>query len=250
MKEIGKMKQQHVQAAEILKLVCENVMFLNEEKKDKTVTALIAAAREEKVEFLLRVTKANPKLVSLVTFRQRKENVFIEAVAHRRAEIFNFLCGLHVGATRLSPKYLLHVAASLGPPSYLNQISGAALQMQRELQWFKATEIMVDFGHWKLFHKRQRPLDLFKENHKELRKEGERWMKDTASSCSVVGALIVTIMFAVAFTVPGGNDQNSGYPMFLENKLFKVFLISDALSLFSSTTSVLTFLGILVGILG
>lgn len=48
-------------------------------------------------------------------------------------------------------------------------------------------------------------------------------MKESTSSCSVVGALIVTIMFAAAFTVPGGNDQTSGYPVFLKEKLFIVF---------------------------
>ncbi|KAI9108664.1 hypothetical protein K1719_020311 [Acacia pycnantha] len=177
--------------------------------------------------------------------------VFFDAVAHRRAEIFNLLSGFrfkHVVAARMGPNSnnLLHAAASLAPPSYLNQISGAALQMQRELQWFKAGESMVDPVYRKFLNdKGLNPLDFFKENHKELRKEGERWMKHTASSCSLVGTLIVTIMFAVACTVPGGIDQASGYPIFLENKLFKVFLISDALSLFSSTTSVITFLGIL-----
>lgn len=90
-----------------------------------------------------------------------------------------------------------------------------------------------------------RRIILHTENHNELRKEGEKWMKESTSSCSVVGALIVTIMFAAAFTVPGGNDQTSGYPVFLKEKLFIVFVISVALSLFSSTTSVLTFLGIL-----
>ncbi|KAI9074484.1 hypothetical protein K1719_043546 [Acacia pycnantha] len=118
--------------------------------------------------------------------------------------------------------------------------------MQRELQWFNAVESMVNLDYVNVLSKEGlNPLDTFKKNHKELRKDGERWMKDTASSCSVVGTLIVTIMFAVAFTVPGGNHQDSGHPIFVENKLFKVFLISDALSLFSSTTSVLTFLGIL-----
>ena len=70
-------------------------------------------------------------------------------------------------------------------------------------------------------------------------------MKETSSSCTVVGALIFTIMFTAAFTLPGGNNQNTGFPMFLDKKLFNVFIISDAISLFSSTTSVLTFLGIL-----
>lgn len=85
---------------------------------------------------------------------------------------------------------------------------------------------------------------LFTETHKDLMKDGEKWMKETASSCTVVGALIITIMFAAMFTVPGANGE-SMFPILLDEKLIKVFIISDALSLFSSTTSVLMFLGIL-----
>ncbi|KAB1227294.1 hypothetical protein CJ030_MR1G016848 [Morella rubra] len=90
-----------------------------------------------------------------------------------------------------------------------------------------------------------RPKEIFTHDHKEMLKQGEKWMKGTATSCTVVGALIVTIMFAVVFAVPGGNNQETGLPMFSKHKLFPLFIISDALSLFSSTTSVLMFLGIL-----
>ena len=51
----------------------------------------------------------------------------------------------------------------------------------------------------------KKPRELFTESHKGLVKEGEKWMKETASSCTVAGALIVTIMFAAAITIPGGN---------------------------------------------
>ena len=88
------------------------------------------------------------------------------------------------------------------------------------------------------------PRQLFLKNHEDMMSKGEKWLKDTVSSCTVVGALIVTIMFAAAFTVPGGNDQNKGFPIFINEKLFMVFIVSVALSLFSSTTSVLMFLGI------
>jgi hypothetical protein len=64
------------------------------------------------------------------------------------------------------------------------------------------------------------PAELFTKNHKDLMKEGEQWMKDTATSCTVIGALILTIMFAAAITVPGGNNQNTGLPMFLKKKVF------------------------------
>ena len=94
-------------------------------------------------------------------------------------------------------------------------------------------------------HNNLKPRELFTKNHKDLMNAGEKWMKDTASSCSLVGSLIATIMFAAAFTIPGGNNQETGFPIFLEEKWFKIFIISDAISLFSSTASVLMFLGIL-----
>ena len=45
------------------------------------------------------------------------------------------------------------------------------------------------------------PKELFTKNHNALMKEGEKWMKGTATSCTVVGALIITIIFSIAFTV-------------------------------------------------
>ncbi|GLT50750.1 hypothetical protein SLA2020_242120 [Shorea laevis] len=77
-------------------------------------------------------------------------------------------------------------------------------------------------------------------------------MKKTAESSTVVGALIITIMFAAAFTVPGGNDQTTGFPIFLNSTEesstlvpYSVFMVSDAISLFTASGSVLMFLGIL-----
>ncbi|XP_028758966.1 uncharacterized protein LOC114717908 [Neltuma alba] len=249
MKKIYEMKVQH---AKVLNLVCENLRHLNEEKKKMFEKALISVSEKENVEFLLRVTKADTELITLVSYGGSDISIFFHAVKYRSAEIFNLLRGFrfkNVVASIVDDETsntLLHVAALLAPSSYLDCISGAALQMQREMQWFKAVKSVADREDRLLLNKDGfRPLEYFRRNHKELRADGEKWMKETASSCSVVGALIVTIMFAAAITVPGGNNQNSGYPMFMKEKLFKVFLISDALSLFSSTTSVLTFLGIL-----
>ena len=58
------------------------------------------------------------------------------------------------------------------------------------------------------------PRESFTKNHKDMRKDREQWMKETTMSCTVVGALIVTIMFVAIFTVPGGNNQNNGFPIF------------------------------------
>ncbi|KAJ4965074.1 hypothetical protein NE237_016923 [Protea cynaroides] len=86
---------------------------------------------------------------------------------------------------------------------------------------------------------------LFTEEHKELVAEAGTWMKDTSTSCMVVATLIVTVLFAAAFTVPGGNNDDNGKPVFLGTSLFAIFLIANMIGLFSSSTSVLMFLSFL-----
>ena len=70
-------------------------------------------------------------------------------------------------------------------------------------------------------------------------------MKDTSNSCMIVATLIATVVFAAAITVPGGNNQDKGIPIFLSDITFLVFAVSDALGLFSSLASLLMFLSIL-----
>ncbi|KAG6683589.1 hypothetical protein I3842_12G021800 [Carya illinoinensis] len=97
------------------------------------------------------------------------------------------------------------ISGMIEHPTRVNQIPGAALQMQRELQWFKAVEKIVDpkDKEKRNINEHFTPQELFTKNHENMMKEGEKWMKNTARSCTVVGALIVTIMFAVTFTIPG-----------------------------------------------
>ncbi|KAL5572356.1 hypothetical protein UlMin_021953 [Ulmus minor] len=87
--------------------------------------------------------------------------------------------------------------------------------------------------------------EIFTEEHKALAEAGEKWMKDTSNSCMIVSTLIATFVFAAAFTVPGGNDDD-GNPIFLWTNSFLVFAITDALSLFSSVISLLMFFSIFI----
>ncbi|KAK2653760.1 hypothetical protein Ddye_013616 [Dipteronia dyeriana] len=140
----------------------------------------------------------------------------------------------------------LQLAGKLAPSFKLLSVSGAALQMQRELQWFKEVE-NITYSHKRELKNRYNEIakDVFRKEHNELAKQGEKWMKDTANSCMLVSTLIATVLFAAAFTVPGGNINDNGIPIFLRTNTFIVFTISDALGLFSSLTSLLMFLAIL-----
>ncbi|KAI3852178.1 hypothetical protein MKX03_022978, partial [Papaver bracteatum] len=146
---------------------------------------------------------------------------------------------------------VLHFAANLAPSAQLNLASGAALQMQKEIQWFKGVENIVKKSDRLARNKDGNTAQLiFTKEHSGLRKEGEKWMRETSHSCMVVSTLIATVAFAAAFTVPGGNfsdanNNNNGIPIFLNKISFIVFAIADALALFSSITSVHMFLAIL-----
>ncbi|KAI9161346.1 hypothetical protein LWI28_016566 [Acer negundo] len=182
-------------------------------------------------------------------------NIFQIAIEYRQEKIVNILKEISPIATKNLPsstrnteslRNSLHLAGELAPAFKLFSVSGAALQMQRELQWFKEVENII-YPYQREWKNRNNETakDVFRKEHKKLAEQGEKWMKDTANSCMFVSTLIATVLFAAAFTVPGGNVNDKGIPIFLRTDAFTVFAISDALGLFSSLTSLLMFLAIL-----
>ncbi|XP_008230430.2 PREDICTED: uncharacterized protein LOC103329711 [Prunus mume] len=251
---IYKMKWTHERISEILRSMCEAIKGKSGKQLQGSVVqaAIFEAIKQGHVEFVHEIFRSNPAVGGLLTSENGKTMLQF-AIECRQEKAYLFFYKFTGIAPNLLVRIdqfsntLLHAAAGLSPIEQLNRIQGAALQMQRELQWFKEIEKIVPPKILEVVNVTDgmTARDLFTKNHKELAKEGERSMKETATSCTVVGALIITIMFTAAFTVPGGNNGNTGMPMFLEKKLFKVFIVSDALSLFASTTSVMTFLGVL-----
>lgn len=123
-----------------------------------------------------------------------------------------------------------------------SRTSGASLLMQRELLWYKEIEKMMR-PHLREEKNKdgQTPYELFSKENEDLVSTGLDWMKD----CMVVATLIVTVAFALAFTVPGGYNQDTGIPIFIHGTSFLVLVIADAISLVSSSTSLLVFLSVL-----
>ncbi|XP_031268477.1 uncharacterized protein LOC116126945 [Pistacia vera] len=83
--------------------------------------------------------------------------------------------------------------------------------------------------------------ELFNMKHHELLKRAQQWIKDTSQSCSAVSVLVATVVFAAAYTVPGG-FTDKGYPIFLNNNFFLFFTVMDVVALACSLTSVVTLL--------
>ncbi|XP_076919930.1 uncharacterized protein LOC143580906 [Bidens hawaiensis] len=138
---------------------------------------------------------------------------------------------------------LVHLAGRLAPTFVLSRTTGAALQLQRELMWREEVEkLMLPLELIKKNKDRKTPAMVFTIEHKELMKQGEEWMKTTAE---ITAALIVTVVFAAAITVPGGSNQDSGFPVFRKESAFTIFALFNAFSLFTAASAQLLFLSIL-----
>ena len=79
------------------------------------------------------------------------------------------------------------------------------------------------------------PYVLFTKKHEKLRRDGEKWMRDTANYSMVVSVLIGSIMFTGQVADGLNKDPH----------LFLAFTVSTAASLFGSSTSLIMFLSIL-----
>ncbi|KAK1410497.1 hypothetical protein QVD17_37034 [Tagetes erecta] len=211
---------------------------------------LFTAAEMGNTPFLAEILSRRPNLMWRLNYDN--QSIFHVAVKYRHVGVYNLLYetgswkDLIIPYRDANDNNMLHLVGKMTIEERLADVSGPALQMQRELLWFKEVMNMTP-PYYREEKNRDglTPRELFSKEHKDLIKEGEKWMKDTASQCMVVAALIATIVFAVAFTVPGGYDQNTGIPMFYQKPIFVVFIVADAMSLFLSSASILTFLSIL-----
>ncbi|CAL5350565.1 unnamed protein product [Camellia sinensis] len=88
------------------------------------------------------------------------------------------------------------------------------------------------------------PMDIFTKSHKDLVKQCGEWLTTTSNSCSVVAALIATVAFSTASTVPGGNSSE-GKPTLESQPAFDVFAIALLVALCFSVTALVMFLAIL-----
>ncbi|CAG7878839.1 unnamed protein product [Brassica rapa] len=251
--EVYRMKVMHLQAKKLLLGISEETLAMGLNERSETVDeALLFAVRFGNVDFLVEMIKNNSELL-WSTRTSSSSTLFLLAVEFRQEKVFSLLYGLDDRKHLLLADKdcygngVLHLAGYPSPPSKLSNVVGATLQMQRELQWFKEVErIAPEIEKERVNTEEQTPSEIFTKEHESLRKEAEKWMKDTAMSCSLVAALIVTVTFAAVFTVPGGTDDNKkGIPFHLKDRQFVTFVVSDLVSCFASCTSVLIFLGIL-----
>ncbi|KAI3886938.1 hypothetical protein MKW92_040262 [Papaver armeniacum] len=212
------------------------------------------AAKTGSIEILKRCISAYPDQLSIP---HEGNNIFQIAVENRQEEIFDYLYDHMNGDKKIlitrtvdsKGGNILHVAAKTAPPFRLK--GSPVQQMQREINWFKKVEKRVPPSLRKMRNDDgETPQEVFTREHKDLAIKAEAYFLRTAESSLIVAALVATVAFAAAITVPGGNfsdsnKDNKGKPIFFERKSLLFFMVLDALALFSSAYSIQVFLSAL-----
>ncbi|KAL7181669.1 hypothetical protein ACSBR1_040542 [Camellia fascicularis] len=172
------------------------------------------------------------------------------AVMYRNEKVFNMIVQQRGVSKQLLSKgnckgnNILHMAGQMPYQPQLEVASGAVLQMQRDLQWYKEVEkLLLEHARIAMNNDRKTPAMVFEEEHRRMIQSEEQWIVGMATTCIVATTIIGTIAFAAAIQAPGGNN-GEGRPIFYEETTFKIFSASNAIALYSAISTFLIFLSI------
>ncbi|KAL7213624.1 hypothetical protein ACSBR2_016204 [Camellia fascicularis] len=174
------------------------------------------------------------------------------AIKYRQIHIFDFVEKMEIPMRRLIRKIdndgnsILHMIRRKPNDHFDEDMRSPALILQEDLLLFERVKKISTIHFTRHFNKKGQTADrLFAENNIKHCTEAKEWLKCTSKNCSIVAVLISTVAFAVAYTIPGGPNQSTGYPLLLDQPFFVIFALTDVLSLTFAWTSVITFLSIL-----
>ncbi|KAH7845739.1 hypothetical protein Vadar_005446 [Vaccinium darrowii] len=250
-REIREKKLLHNQALDLLKFLCETaVNSRNYFEADRNFRLPLERATSTGIhEIVEEILRVYPYAVYLEN--DKKQSIFQQAIVFRQEKVFNLIYQYQESRAMVLSKgddcnnNALHLAGQVAYPVQAYRRPNAALQMQSEMQWFKEVErLVLPKNREERNRKGKTPAQVFSDEHRELVEKGEKWMKDTASSCTIIASIIATVAFAAALQVPGGNNNN-GLPNLNQQTAFTIFGIFNESALFSSIASLILFLSVL-----
>ncbi|XP_020205315.2 ankyrin repeat-containing protein NPR4 [Cajanus cajan] len=218
----------------------------NDEDPLSDRTSLLIAAKTGIVEIVENFLDVHPEAISHVN--EDGQNILNMAVRYRQKKILQILQrkgALELLAPQITIKgrTILHEIARMDYYKAAH-LAGVAFQLQDELRWYdKVRRIIPEHYNMHCDIDGHTPEDMLENEHDGMLKEAQQWLKETAQSCSTVAILVATVVFAAAYTIPGGTEN--GTPVFLHSHVFLFFTIMDVVALATSLASVVVFLSIL-----
>ncbi|XP_059317683.1 ankyrin repeat-containing protein At5g02620-like isoform X3 [Lycium ferocissimum] len=210
---------------------------------------LILATKSGCTEIVEEILKTYPQAVEYIDSQGR--NILHVAIKYRQMQIFDIVEKMDMPMRRLKRKIthkgnsILHMVGIKEDPEIADMRSPALL-LQENLLLFERVKNVCSDDFFEIINKDGKTAEeLFTKANAKLRSEAKDWLKRTAENCTIVAVLIATVAFAAAYTIPGGPNQSTGYPVLMDHPFFVIFTIGDVLSITFALTSMITFLSIL-----
>ncbi|KAK3041599.1 hypothetical protein RJ639_000733 [Escallonia herrerae] len=211
------------------------------------MSTLMLATKSGNAEIVEEILRQFPNAVENVDGQGR--NILHVAILYHHIRILDIVEKMEFPMTRLVRKLdndgnsILHMVGMKATDDKLEHMQTPALLFRENLFLFEHVN-EISNGEFIRLHNTagQTAEELFEKNNAQLRKNAKEWLKRSAENSSIVAVLTASAAFVAAFTVPGGSDQVTGYPIFLNRFLFRSFIVADIFSLMSALTSILLFL--------
>ncbi|KAI9110419.1 hypothetical protein K1719_018579 [Acacia pycnantha] len=191
-------------------------------KKRSNESFVFTAVKNGVLEIIEKTLELFP--VAINYRNEDKKSIVLLAVEHRQPHVYEFLLETNIYTENLlhqvdkNGNSALHWAATLDVRKHW-LISGEALQMQWELKWYEFVKKSMPAGFVRPYnYNHETPDEIFTRTH---------------------------MAFATSTTLPGGVDQDSGYPTLQNETAFNVFATSSLIALCCSVMAVVTFLSLL-----
>lgn len=146
MKELRDKKTRHEQTLQLAEYLCDELVRLpgNGDIAPSKIfrDAVLKAAKAGNSEMVEMMIDKYPEAIFHREADTNKD-IFLLAASHRFQNVINLIYNMSdrkyvfFNWTDNEGNNLMHTCGKLAPADRLNLIPGAALQMQRELQWFK-----------------------------------------------------------------------------------------------------------------
>ncbi|KAK9683565.1 hypothetical protein RND81_10G150200 [Saponaria officinalis] len=230
--------------------ISQNKSKNNSVSSDVNHTPLIMAAKTGCIEIVDEILEQFPQAVEYLN--HDGQNVLLVAVKNRNMNVFH-----HVNQKNLDIRSNLRVIDRHGNcllhmVGWKKEIPAGVklkipvLQLSEDLQLFE--DLQMRCPTYLLDHRNDEnktPYELMEVNNEELRSNAKDWLKRTAEHCTAIIILIATVAFAAAYTVPGGPNQQTGFPILIGKPFFLAFTMTDVLSLTFALTAAVIFLSLL-----
>ena len=148
MQAMKKTKYSHYQVLEILKYFSESIQGFDDKqlREASAHEAMLYAAENGIIEFINAMWEANHDLLSVVDNSNR--GIFWYAIQNRRRNVFKLIHSLNGLEMEMFANQkdtfgsnLLHTAGYFDPLSNRGSRSGPAMQIQKEIRWFKVSHL-------------------------------------------------------------------------------------------------------------